>query len=432
MRVIRGLGWALFAVALIVGLVNPAIVAAKTKDSLKAAFVRGGDLWVKTGDAERQLTKGEVVRNPKWSFDGEWIAYSTGENQQELKLLQASTGRSQLVSRTGGSNYQWSPDHNRLAFLLEQKLVWVSPNMPDRQAEIAEGIGNYSWLPEGNGFIASTVTELLPDGWTPVRIVEIPLTGNGVAAPKGQPASEGKPASLGRTLFVLPKQSDDFFAVGTSGFKYSTSGKWIAFLATPTASLSADSNTLCLLASDGQGFRKVDQMVNNNEWFKWADRGDKLAYIGGIGREATSNKQLKVLEAPTGKPISYTPSGYVDQGFTWEGLQHIVVSRAKELKSTGSPATKPLPNLVEIKLQGPRNKPISQPPAKYGDFNPQYLPYVNELGWVRSDRSQSNVLISGRGGKQPQVWIKNIDAGADFYEQWRWSEVLSFYNRTEG
>ncbi|QMV41895.1 PD40 domain-containing protein [Cohnella cholangitidis] len=420
MRLIRKLGWIMVAVALLAGLGYPAIAEAKPKDSLKAAFVRGGDLWAKAGKDERQLTKGEAVRNPKWSFDGEWIAYSSGEGQQELKLLEVSTGKSQLVASTGGNNFQWSPDHNRLAFLQGQKLVWVSVNKPDRQTEVSDGIGNYSWLPDGKGFIASSAAELLPDGWTPVKIVEIPLAG------------QGDPSKV-KTLFVLPKQSNDFFAVGTSIFKFSSSGKWIAFLATPTASLSADGNTLCLLSSDGSVFKKVDQMANNNEWFNWADRGDKLAYIGGVGREATSNKQLKVLEAPDGKAASYTPAGYVDQSFTWEGEQRVVVSRTKEWKGSAGgsgTANKPLPNLVEIKLQGPRFKPLTQPPAKYGDFNPQFLAYANQLGWVRSDRTRSDVLVAGRGGKHPLVWIKNIDAGANFYEQWKWSEVLSFYDRT--
>lgn len=415
MRGIKKYGVLLTTLTLLLMLGNPTCASAKPKDSLKAAFVRGGDLWIKSGDNEQQLTKGEAVRKPKWSFDGEWIAYTRGEGQQELRVWNVQTGKSQLVSQVGGGNFQWSPDHSRLAFMVEQKLYWINADKPGELTEVAQQVSNYAWLPNGKRFILSTASELLPSGeWTPVRIQEIPLTG----------ATEQNPA---KTLHVLPKPSGDFFAVGTSLFKFSPSGKWIAFLATPTASLSADSNTLCILSSDGTSFNQVDQMANNDEWFKWSNRGDRLAYIGGVGREATSNKQLKVLQIPAnGKPVSYTPAGYVDQGFTWQGEQHIVVSRAKESKGANGVAPRPLPKLVEIKLQGQRYKPVTEPPAKFGDFSPQFLDRLQQLTWVRSDRAIADVLVSGRGGKHPSVWIKNIDLGANFYEQWRWSDVLCF------
>ncbi|RKP51665.1 translocation protein TolB [Cohnella endophytica] len=388
-------------------------VEAKPADTLKAAFVRDGDLWFKKGDAERQMTKGEHIRYPKWSFDGEWVAYSQGKEGEELRLLHVPTGRNRVVAHVKGlRNYQWAPGRNELAYQDGQKLLWMRADKPDAPAEAAQGIGNFSWLPDGNGFIASTQAELLPSGsWTPVDIVEIPL--------KGTPA-----AKTTKRLFELPKMSEDFFAVDTSGFKYSRSGRWIAFIANPTASLSADSNTLCLLSADGSLFRKVDQMLNDERWFQWADRTDRLAYIGGIGREATSNKRLMVLDAPEGKPVSFTPKGYVDQGFTWEGEPHIIVSRAKEQTGSKPKPFSPQAQLVEIKLQGARYKPITQPPVRYGDSGPQYFPRAGQLAWVRSGNEKADVLVSGRGGKHPSVWIKDIDPVDGFYGRWDWNAVL--------
>ena len=58
----------------------------------------------------------------------------------------------------------------------------------------------------------------------------------------------------------------------------SISCKWLSvvarskvdfILAVPTASWSADSNTLCLVRADGSRFEKVDQMLLNTQWFKW-------------------------------------------------------------------------------------------------------------------------------------------------------------------
>ncbi|MCD9022123.1 TolB family protein [Cohnella silvisoli] len=416
MRVIKKACLVMAAMTLLLSLGNLTAFAAKPPLSLKAAFVRGGDLWIKTGGVEQRLTKGQYIRSPKWSIDGKWIAYTRGQEGREVWLWHVPTGQNHLVTSAGDGSYQWAPNQDIVAFVAEQKLNWIHPDKPDKPVEVAPGIGNYSWLPNGSGFIASTAAELLPSGWTQVRILEIPLT------------DKADPKSI-KTLYVLPKQSNGFFAVGTSIFKFSATGRWIAFLATPTASLSADSNTLCVLSSDGAVFNKVDEMANNDQWFNWAEQDNTLAYIGGVGREATSNKQLKVIEVPDGKPVSYTPSGFVDQSFTWQGAKSIVVSRAKELQASSGTAAKPFPFLVEVKPDKERSKRVTQPSNAQGDFNPQFLSKPQRLTWVRSNRTTASVMVAEKEGKQPSVWITNIDLGANFNEQWRWSDVLSFYSR---
>ena len=77
-------------------------------------------------------------------------------------------------------------------------------------------------------------------------------------------------------------------------------------LAVPTASWSADSNTLCLVRADGSRFEKVDQMLLNTQWFKWAPANNILAYIEGSGRVALENKHLKVKIASTSAEHIYT------------------------------------------------------------------------------------------------------------------------------
>jgi dipeptidyl aminopeptidase/acylaminoacyl peptidase len=402
--------WA--AVLLIVG-ANAPVHAAKPVDLLKVAFVRNGDLWIKIGGNEKQLTRGEYIRNPKWSHDSKWIAYTKGENEQELWLRQLQTGKSNLVSPEAGRNFQWSPHRNHLAFQTAQQLYVLDPEAPAKPEKVAQAIGNYSWLPDGSGFLASSEAKLLPDGWTPVKILKIPLIAK---------------ADPGRfeTLYVLPKQSDDFFAVGTSIFKWSANGRWIAFLATPTASLSADSNTICILSADGSVFKKIDQMVKNEQWFEWAGKGETLAYIGGIGRQATTNKQLKVKEITTGKTVSYTPKGYVDQSFTWHGFSSIVASRAIEETEWSNDTTKRnLPFLVKIELGSQRQKQMTRHSDTYGDFNPMFLE-SQLLTWIRSDRGTANVMLAGPNDNKSVVWIENIDLGTNYYEQWNWNPVLSF------
>ncbi|WP_372663512.1 translocation protein TolB [Cohnella sp.] len=405
MGVLRNCIFVMVTALLITG--NATAYAEPSVDTLKAAFVRNGDLWLKVGSIEHQLTKGEFIRSPKWSYDGQWIAYTKGKEEQELWLWHVPSEQSQLVSPIREESYEWAPRKNKLAFLLDQKLIFVEPEKPTRRVDVASGIGNYSWLPDGSGFLASTQSILLPDGWTPIRILSIPLL------------KVGDPSQI-RTLYVLPKPSEEFFAVTTSIFKWSATGHWIAFLANPTASLSADSNILCVLSAEGTSFKQLDLMANNSQWFNWSDMGDLLAYIGGVGREATSNKKLKLADIPTGKLVTYTPAGYVDQSFTWHGPRRLVASRAAES------ASRPFPSLVEVKLGRLQAKPLTDESNTYGDFNPISLP-SRLLAWVRSDRIKADAIVAGSSGKNPVVFIPGIDLGANFYEQWRWSDVLSFY-----
>lgn len=390
------------------------VFAAREDGIFKAAFVRNGDLWMKAGNLEKKLSSGPFIRNPKWSYDGEWIAYTKGEDEQELWLLQVQTGRGSLVSAEGGRNFQWAPNSNLLAFQTPQLLQYVDVKQPDKPLGSAKGMSNYSWLPDGRGFFASSQSELLSDGWTPVVLYQIPL--NALSDP-----------SKYVTVHVLPKQSDDFFAIGTSIFKWSADGRWIAFLATPIASLSADSNTLCVLRSDGVLFRTIDQMANNDQWFEWAAEGTRLAYIGGVGREASVNKRLKVLDVTSGKSAEYTPKGYVDQSFTWRGLQHIVVSRAVEAERGSDPANRQKPFLVDVELASGKQSHLTKPPGAFGDYNPVSIP--PKLAWVRYNGSIANVIIANTNGRHAVEWIKSIDPAAHYYEQWDWNAVLQFYKR---
>ena len=92
----------------------------------------------------------------------------------------------------------------------------------------------------------------------------------------------------------------------------------------------ADGNTLCVLSANGETFQKIDEMLNESAWFQWAPYNALLGYVSGVGREATINKNLKVLTAASMKKVNHTPSGVVDRDLTWENNRAIIVSRSKE------------------------------------------------------------------------------------------------------
>ncbi|MWC29433.1 PD40 domain-containing protein [Paenibacillus sp. MMS18-CY102] len=383
-----------------------------------AAFIRGGSLWAKIAGKERQLVPGgtgaAAVRYPRWSPDGQWIAYTRGEmGSQQLRLIEISKGAEHQVVKPV-DRFAWSPDKNRLAYLQNGVLFVVDAKSPSKPTQIAREMSNFAWLPDGSGMLASTQAKIL-DGqsnWTQVRLLRIPISATGSVGP----------ATI---LYTLPQQSDDFFAVGTSTFKWSANGKWFAFLATPTASLSADGNTLCLLSADGKVFRKVDEMVNHEQWIQWSPIGESLAYIGGVGREATSNKQLKVLKAPTSQPAAYTPQGKVAGDFSWNGGQSIIVSQTVESPFSNDPAKRMRPSLVAVDVASGKQRPLTAGAAAVGEYDPIVLP-GQQLSWVRYDGLKANVWVAGKAGKPGAVWISGIDPGDNYYEQWGWDAVLDY------
>ncbi|MBE1443372.1 translocation protein TolB [Paenibacillus sp. OAS669] len=395
---------------------------ASPETPVKAAFIRGGNLWVKEGDTEKQLTRDGGASHPRWSYDGQWIAYmkASGEQNNEIWVYHINTGRHEQAYGGRGSNLQWSPTSNILAFQDELILNITDAEKVtgNRFDNVALGVNNYSWLPDGTGFLASSTAARLPDGWTRPILYKIPVDAK-LDEKKIKP------------FFTIPSQLTQgnvtVLSIGTTLFKWSYDRKWIAFVVHPTASWSADSDMLCLLSSNGKTFLPLDEMLANTGWFQWAPVKTRLAYIQGGGRMALENKHLKIKELPALHSPTLTPEGFADGNFAWLNEDTIVVSRATESKWSTDPAARPVPVLVRLMLQSAVQRPITAPPAGFGDYSPAYIPAANKLGWVRSDRNLASVMLGQPDGSGAITWISSIDLGSNYYEQWDWSEVLSWY-----
>ncbi|CAG7642726.1 DUF3889 domain-containing protein [Paenibacillus allorhizosphaerae] len=421
MKPLRSVIWVLLCTMLFCGF---GASADAEPESPKAAFIREGHLWVKQGGEERQLTSEGRASSPKWSHDGEFIAYTEGEEEQrELRIYSLRSNKQLSVYRGAGYHYEWAPNRNTIAFQIDRVLNTseVGPDGADAFVNVSLGVGNFSWLPDGSGFLVSSDAQLLPTGWTGVKLYKVPADAK----------LDRKKMKL---LFSLPPESNDFFAVATSQFKWSPDRKWIAFIAEPTASWSADSNTLCLLSSDARVFHTAGHMLRNEEWFKWAPKRSELGYIEGEGRVATQNKRLRIKALPSFLPQSYTPKGYVDRGLTWVDDRTVIVSRSVESEWNNDPKLRPLPSLyrIDTSVKGAEGHVQSQvkltsPPVNTGDFSPQYLPRSGRLTWIRSDREHGEVWTARVDGSDAERYISRIGGGSGYYESWSWESVLAWY-----
>ncbi len=410
--ILKGL---LFSLLLPFVLLFPSISYAKPQPSLHAAYIKDGDLWIKNGHKDQRITSDKNNSYPLWSSDGTRVAYLKNESDLWVYYPKRKT-RHHIATRV--SNVQWAPQENILAYKMDSVLnvsdlrTW-EPS-PFRNA--AFGIDNYSWLPDGNGFLASSSANLLPDGWTKPQLFKVFLN------PDLSTKEVKEFFSIPTTLIY---DGVTVMSIGTSSFKWSSDKKWIAFIVTQTASLSADGNMLTVLSSDGKQLLPLGVILDQSQWLGWAPSGLKIASIQGSGREATQNKALTVQSPPSTQPMVFTPTGYVDVDFTWKYDDNFIVSRMKAFRITEDSTQSEYPALYRIIGQNDQVK-ITAPPDGFGDFYPQFHTRLQKLTWVRSNESKTSVWMSDPVEKRTSIWINNIDAVPDYYGQRDWSAVLDF------
>ncbi|MFJ5717306.1 TolB family protein [Neobacillus sp. NPDC093127] len=385
---------------------------------MKAAFIRNDDLWIKTGNKEHRITNGEYIRYPKWSHDGNWIAYLKSRNSSfhngELWLYNLNMEKHFMVKEGVNNNFQWAPGQNKMGFLVNQELFILNtePSKHFLVTQLTKNIANFSWLPNGSGFLTSAKEnkQLNSD----IILSKILLR-----------SDRQKPVF--KHFYTVPVGENEI-VVGTSQFKWSHDQQWISFILNPSASLSADSNTLCLVSADGQNFQHVDEMLDYQEWLQWAPTKSFLGYIRGFGREANINKQVKLVRVPSFHNELFTPKGYVDRDLFWKNDRTIFVSRSKEIKQAALDK-RPLPSLYESDISTFTNKQITHPAKHEGDFAPQF--FQGQLLWVRTDTQTANIFVSRTDNMKEIAWIKNLTVASAYYSKWSWEEVFSLYNGKE-
>src|SRR5688500_10026362 len=102
----------------IVYTVNDAMMAAD-----KSEFVT--QIWLATSDGKEnyQITfNDKSSTNPKWSPDGNWIAFTSNrkENRNNLYLLRVGGGEAEQITdlRSSVSTFEWSPDGRWIAYTM--------------------------------------------------------------------------------------------------------------------------------------------------------------------------------------------------------------------------------------------------------------------------------------------------------------------------
>ncbi|WP_066256257.1 translocation protein TolB [Neobacillus drentensis] len=402
------MGFRILLILILISFHFSTIVSAKVP--LKAAFIRDHQLWMKKGEKEIQLTKNRYVYGQEWSYDGRFIAYIDGDEKGEKTDLFIYDTKEkenyQPYVRVESNYFKWSPIKNQLAYNSHGVLnvTKVKNGRPQGFENVSLGVSGFEWFPNGKELIAASQSSLRPTGWGPIPLYRIPVDANLVADKM-------------KHFYTIQTKEPDLFAIDADYFKWSNDGKWVSFLATPTASWSMDSNLLCVISSKGERFQVVGKMLGFKNWMKWAPTANQLAYISGEGRFFVENKKMTIADMPTSQQQKeFTPEGFVDLDLEWFSPDEVIVARAKENKEwKEGPVPTMFTALYAINIRTEEQKQVSFPKKNEMDEIPQVV--GSYLSWFRKKATEykGDVWMKDDLNGQGQIWLKNVDSAPVFF-----------------
>src|SRR3712207_6237196 len=172
-------------------------------------------VWMASADGKdnvRLTYADKSSSNPKWSPDGNWIAFTSNrkDNKNNLYLLRVSGGEAEMLTdvKSGVADFEWSPDGRWIAFAMadpkteeEEKndkakndFRWVDENVKMSRLYVlpvqkdASGkreprklttenytVNDFDWSPDGSRIVFSHSKTPVANDWTTsdVSVVDV-------------------------------------------------------------------------------------------------------------------------------------------------------------------------------------------------------------------------------------------------------------------
>ena len=211
-----------------------------------------------------QLTFGDKSStNPKWSPDGNWIAFTSNrkDNRNNLYVLSTSGGEAEPLTdlKSGIINFDWSPDGRSIAYTMTDPKTeeeekndkgrndwrWIDENIkvarlyvlpvqkdangkrePRKLTTANYHVGDFDWSSDSSRIAFDRVKTPLANDWPSADVSIVEVASGKITDLATTPAAENSPL-------------------------YSPDGKWIAVLASDNPPRWAQSGALQIFPSSG-------------------------------------------------------------------------------------------------------------------------------------------------------------------------------------
>jgi dipeptidyl aminopeptidase/acylaminoacyl peptidase len=230
----------------------------------KSEFV--SQIWLAETDGKNafQITFGDKTStNPKWSPDGNWLAFISNrrDNRSNLYLMRVSGGESEPLTDLKGSvsDFNWSPDGRWIAYAMtdaktedEEKndkgrndFRWVDENLkmsrlyvlpvardasgkrePRKLTTENYNVAGFDWSPDGKTIAFSYTKTSGANDWTTGDVSLLDVAGGKITVFANTPAAETSP-------------------------RFSPDGKWIAMSVSDNPPRWAQDNRINIVAVAG-------------------------------------------------------------------------------------------------------------------------------------------------------------------------------------
>jgi len=134
-----------------------------SRTGVRAVVSARGDIWslpAENGTPQNLTrTNGVAERNPRWSPDGKWIAYTSDETDDYELYITQSDGKGETKKLTNDGlgyleNLSWSPNSERIAFLDQTGTLYVHTIDGGRTRKAHKFYsyhgGSFSWASDSN------------------------------------------------------------------------------------------------------------------------------------------------------------------------------------------------------------------------------------------------------------------------------------------
>jgi dipeptidyl aminopeptidase/acylaminoacyl peptidase len=281
-------------------------------------------LWMATADGREnfQLTFADKSStNPKWSPDGNWIAFTSTrkENKSNLYLLRAGGGEAEPLTdvKSGVADFEWSPDGRSIAFAMTDPKTedeekndkgrndsrWVDENvkmarlyvLPVRRDAAGKRetrrlttenytVSGFDWSPDGSRIVFSHAKTPVANDWTTTDVSVVEVATGKVTAFADTPAAELSPT-------------------------FSPDGRWVAVIVSEVPPRWAQSGLIQIFPASGGAARALSASYDGQPNIAgWSADGRRIFFSEARG----TGTQLYAADVASGRidEVKTTPAVY--------------------------------------------------------------------------------------------------------------------------